>query len=71
MMNIINRQEHAGNDLSLQEIHGDSNGLKTFRDTLRCGAEIYHALGARLEAKVSAAEGQRVIPAWSKCRTCD
>ncbi len=41
-------------------------GLKTFRDALRCGAEIFHALRARLEAKVSEAEELRVIPTRSK-----
>ena len=41
-------------------------GFKTFRDALLCGTEIYHALRARLEPKVSEAEGLCVIPTWSK-----
>jgi enolase len=60
VMSIMNGEKCDGNDLSLFMVI--AIGLKTFRDSLRCGAEIYHALRARLEAKVCEAEGQRVIP---------
>ena len=51
MMNIINGGEHAGNDLSFQEFMVIPAGFKTFREALRCGSEVYHALRARLESK--------------------
>ena len=51
LMNIINGGKHAGNDLSFQEFMVIPAGFRTFKDALRCGAEIYHALRLRLEAK--------------------
>jgi len=51
MMNIINGGKHAGNDLSFQEFMIMPAGFKTFREALRCGSEVYHALRARLESK--------------------
>ncbi len=51
LMNIINGGKHAGNDLSFQEFMVVPAGFRTFKDALRCGAEIYHALRLRLEAK--------------------
>ncbi len=51
LMNILNGGKHAGNDLSFQEFMVIPAGFRTFKDALRCGAEIYHALRLRLEAK--------------------
>jgi enolase len=51
MMNIINGGKHAGNDLSFQEFMVIPAGFRTYKDALRCGSEIYHALRLRLEAK--------------------
>jgi enolase len=51
MMNIINGGKHAGNDLSFQEFMVIPAGFKTFREALRCGSEVYHALKVRLESK--------------------
>ena len=51
LMNIINGGKHAGNDLSFQEFMVIPAGFRTFRDAIRCAAEIYHALRLRLEAK--------------------
>src|SRR6266516_1151534 len=51
MMSMINGGEHAGNDLSFQEFMVIPAGFKTFREFLRCGSEVYHALRARLESK--------------------
>jgi enolase len=51
MMNIINGGKHAGNDLSFQEFHVMPAGFKSLHESLRCGAEIYHSLHDRLEAK--------------------
>jgi enolase len=69
MMNIINDEKHAGMicPFKLMVIPA---GFKTFRCPIRCCEEIYHALRARLGAKVSEAERLRVIPTWSKYRTC-
>ncbi len=46
-------EKHAGNDLPFQELMAIQTGFKTFRDTLRCGAEIYHALRAGLRLKLA------------------
>ncbi len=51
LMNIINGGKHAGNDLSFQEFMVIPAGFRTYKDALRCGSEIYHALRLRLEAK--------------------
>lgn len=51
LMNIINGGKHAGNDLSFQEFMIIPAGFRTYKDALRCGSEIYHALKLRLEAK--------------------
>lgn len=51
LMNIINGGKHAGNDLSFQEFMMIPAGFRTYKDALRCGSEIYHALRSRLEAK--------------------
>ncbi|HEX9612584.1 MAG TPA: phosphopyruvate hydratase [Candidatus Bathyarchaeia archaeon] len=51
LMNIINGGKHAGNNLSFQEFMVIPAGFKTFKDSLRCGVEVYHALRLRLEAK--------------------
>jgi enolase len=51
LMNIINGGKHAGNDLSFQEFMVIPAGFKTYREALRCGSEVYHALHDRLESK--------------------
>ncbi len=51
LMNIINGGKHAGNNLAFQEFMIIPAGFKTYKDGLRCGAEIYQALKLRLEAK--------------------
>jgi enolase 1/2/3 len=51
LMNILNGGQHAGNDLSFQEFMVTPAGFRTFKDALRCGVEVYHALRLRLEAK--------------------
>ena len=43
MMNVINGGEHANNSLNIQEFMIMPVGAKSFREALRCGAEI-HAL---------------------------
>jgi len=51
LMNILNGGQHAGNDLSFQEFMVMPAGFGTLKEALRCGAEVYHALRVRLEAK--------------------
>ena len=51
MMNVINGGAHANNSLDLQEFMVIPHGFKTFREALRCGAEIFHALKNLIDAK--------------------
>ncbi|MDR3353320.1 MAG: phosphopyruvate hydratase [Zoogloeaceae bacterium] len=51
MMNIINGGAHANNSLDLQEFMILPVGATTFRDALRAGAEVFHALKKLLDAK--------------------
>ena len=44
MMNIINGGEHADNNIDFQEFMIMPIGAPTFREAMRCGAEIFHAL---------------------------
>ncbi len=51
MMNVINGGAHADNSLELQEFLIIPLGLPTFRDALRCGAEVFQALKKLLKDK--------------------
>lgn len=44
MMNIVNGGSHANNSLDIQEFMVMPVGMTSFREALRCGAEIFHAL---------------------------
>ncbi len=44
MMNVINGGEHANDSLDIQEFMIMPVGAPTFREALRCGAEVFHAL---------------------------
>ena len=44
MMNILNGGEHADNSVDLQEFMIMPTGIPTFREALRAGAEVFHAL---------------------------
>jgi enolase len=44
MMNIINGGAHANNSLDIQEFMIVPVSQPTFREALRCGAEVFHAL---------------------------
>ena len=50
MMNIINGGEHADNAIDVQEFMVMPVGAESFSEALRCGAEIFHALKAKLKA---------------------
>ncbi|MCC5902548.1 MAG: phosphopyruvate hydratase [Halomonas sp.] len=51
MMNIINGGEHADNNVDIQEFMVQPVGAANFREGLRMGAEIFHALKKVLSAK--------------------
>ncbi|MDB3935862.1 phosphopyruvate hydratase [Granulosicoccus sp.] len=51
MMNIINGGSHADNSVDLQEFMVMPVGASSFREALRCGAEIFHALRSVLHDK--------------------
>jgi enolase len=51
MMNIINGGEHANNSLDFQEFMILPVSQNSFREALRCGAEIFHALKKLLDKK--------------------
>jgi enolase len=51
MMNVINGGAHANNSLDIQEFMIMPVSQTTFRDALRCGAEIFHALKKLLDKK--------------------
>ncbi|MGD8385730.1 MAG: phosphopyruvate hydratase [Desulfobacteraceae bacterium] len=51
MMNILNGGAHAANNVDLQEFMIVPVGGRTFRDALRIGAEVFHALAGVLKGK--------------------
>ncbi|MEF8714288.1 MAG: phosphopyruvate hydratase [Accumulibacter sp.] len=51
MMNIINGGEHANNSLDFQEFMILPVSQSSFREALRCGAEVFHALKKLLHKK--------------------
>ncbi len=51
MMNILNGGSHADNNVDIQEFMIMPVGPKTYREALRMGVEIYHALKAVLKGQ--------------------
>ena len=51
MMNVINGGAHANNSLDLQEFMIIPVGAESFREAMRCGAEIFQALKKLLAKK--------------------
>src|SRR5581483_5570966 len=51
MMNILNGGAHADTNVDIQEFMIAPIGAPTFREALRAGAEVYHALKAVLKAR--------------------
>ena len=51
MMNVINGGAHANNRLDFQEFMIVPVGAQTFREALRCGAEIFQKLKSIIDAK--------------------
>jgi enolase len=51
MMNVINGGAHANNSLDIQEFMILPVGVKSFRDALRCGAEVFQHLKKLVDKK--------------------
>jgi enolase len=51
MMNIINGGAHADNSVDMQEFMIVPWGVGSFRESLRCGVEIFHSLKSVLSGK--------------------
>ncbi len=51
MMNILNGGEHADNNVDIQEFMIQPVSAPSFREALRCGAEIFHSLKKVLKQK--------------------
>ncbi len=51
LMNVINGGAHANNNLDLQEFMIIPVGARSFREALRCGAEVFHVLKKLIDAK--------------------
>ncbi|MDO8348027.1 MAG: phosphopyruvate hydratase [Rugosibacter sp.] len=51
MMNVINGGAHANNNLDIQEFMIVPVGAQSFREALRCGAEVFHHLKKLVDKK--------------------
>jgi len=51
MMNVVNGGAHANNGLDIQEFMIVPVGAQSFREALRCGAEVFQALKKLIDAK--------------------
>ena len=51
MMNVINGGAHANNRLDMQELMIVPMGAQSFREALRCGAEVFQSLKKIIDAK--------------------
>ena len=51
MMNVINGGAHANNNLDIQEFMMLPVGAQSFREALRCGAEVFHNLKKLVDKK--------------------
>ncbi len=51
MMNIINGGSHANNSVDIQEFMIMPIGVNSFSEAIRCGVEVFHALGKILDSK--------------------
>jgi len=51
MMNILNGGAHADTDVQIQEFIIMPHGAESFREALRAGSEVFHALGGLLKEK--------------------
>ena len=51
LMNVVNGGAHANNNLEMQEFMIVPAGMTSFREALRCGAEVFQSLKKILDAK--------------------
>jgi enolase len=51
LMNVINGGAHANNNLEMQEFMIVPAGAKSFREALRCGAEVFQSLRKIIDSK--------------------
>ena len=51
LMNVINGGAHANNNLEMQEFMVAPVGANSFREALRCGAEVFHSLRKIINSK--------------------
>ena len=51
LMNLVNGGAHANNNIDMQEFMIVPFGIENFRDAVRCGAEVFHALKKLLNQK--------------------
>ena len=51
MMNVVNGGAHADNNVDVQEFMVVPCGVASFRDAVRCGAEVFHALKSLLRER--------------------
>jgi len=56
-LNIINGGAHAGNGLEMQEFMILPTGANSFKESIRMGAEVYHALAKILKKKFGLSAG--------------
>ena len=59
MMNVINGGAHANNSLDMQEFMIVPVGAPSFREALRCGAEIFQTLKKIIDAQGHVDGGRR------------
>ncbi len=51
MMNVINGGAHANNSIDMQEFMIIPVGAQSFREAVRCGAEVFHSLKKLIDSK--------------------
>src|SRR4051812_32319791 len=51
MMNVVNGGAHANNSLDIQEFMIVPIGAQSFREAMRCGAEVFQALKKLIDSK--------------------
>ena len=59
MMNVINGGAHANNNLDFQEFMILPVGAQSFREALRCGAEVFHSLKKIIDSQRDVDRGRR------------
>ena len=66
MMNVMNGGAHANNNLDIQELMIVPHGFGSFRESLRCGCEIFQSLKLLQKKKSLSAVGDEEVLAVAK-----